>query len=220
MSDVRDDSGRYAPGHHPETEFKAGDNALSPEERAARAFLRIVLPNVRQGAWPGDGSDQPDEHLRGTPGRFVKMLQELTKQEPFDFTTFKTRSDEMVIIKDIDFVSLCAHHIIPFIGKAHVAYVPDGRIVGLSKIARAVKMKAKTLTVQEELTTDIANFIYAELTPKGIAVVLEAEHLCMTIRGVQAPGVKTITSSMSGVFADHNRLARSEFLQLIGRNHG
>lgn len=193
---------------------------LSPEEKAARAFLRIVLPNVRAGAWPGDGSNNPDEHLRGTPARFVKMLQEMTKQEPFEFTTFETRSDEMIIVKDIDFVSLCAHHIIPFMGKCHIGYVPSGRIAGLSKFVRAVRMKAKTLTVQEELTTDIANFIYGELEPKGIAVVMEAEHLCMTIRGAQAPGTKTITSSMSGVFADHTREARNEFLQLIGKNHG
>jgi GTP cyclohydrolase IA len=191
-----------------------------PDIQATAAWLRIALPNVRGGAWPGNHSNQPDEHLRGTPERFLKMLRDLTQPEEFTFTTFETRSNEMVIVKDIDFVSLCAHHIIPFIGKAHVAYVPQGKIAGLSKIARVVKNKAKTLTVQEELTTEIANEIYGHLEPQGLAVVLEAEHMCMTIRGVQSPGTTTITSSMSGVFADHNRLARSEFLQLIGKGHG
>jgi GTP cyclohydrolase IA len=189
--------------------------SLPPDVKAARAFLRIALPNIRETAWEGDGSHAPDQHLKGTPERFLKMLRELTTPEKFEFTTFESRSDEMVVMKDIDFVSLCAHHVIPFIGKAHVAYVPNGKIVGLSKIARLVKSKARTLTVQEELTTAIADKLFAELLPKGVAVVMEAEHMCMTIRGVQAAGTKTITSCMYGAFADHTRQARSEFLAFI-----
>lgn len=155
------------------------------------------------------------EHFAKTPERFVTMLRELTHQEPFNFTTFESSADEMIVVKDIDFVSLCAHHIVPFMGKCHIGYVPAGQIAGLSKFARTVKTLAKDLTVQEELTNKIAEFLVDRLDPKGVAVVMEAEHLCMTIRGVQAPGTKTITSKMTGVFADHNRLARSEFLGLV-----
>ena len=148
------------------------------------------------------------------------MLQQLTSPEPFEFTTFDTEHDEMVVVKDIDFVSLCAHHIVPFVGKAHIGYVPNGNLCGLSKIARTVRHEASTLTVQEDLTASIANILELKLRPQGVAVVLEAEHMCMALRGVKAPGSLTTTSTMRGVFADHTRLARSEFLQLIGRNRG
>lgn len=145
------------------------------------------------------------------------MLRELTTPEAFDFTTFDSESDEMVIVRDIPFNALCAHHIIPFVGIAHIGYVPNGRLAGLSKFGRLVRHHAAALTVQEELTADIASSIELALSPAGVAVVLEAEHLCMTIRGVQMPGTKTITSKMTGVFADHDRLARTEFLRLIGK---
>lgn len=162
-----------------------------------------------------DRFDWNSQHMEKTPERFVKMLRELTTPEEFEFTTFHSSADEMIVIRDIDFVSVCAHHIVPFIGKAHIAYVPQGKIAGLSKFARLVKNLAKDLTVQEELTTRIANALYLELDPKGIAVVMQAEHLCMTIRGVQSPGTLTVTSSMMGVFADHTRLARQEFMSII-----
>jgi GTP cyclohydrolase I len=183
--------------------MEVGDEA---RREAGKAFMQVV--------W-GDRFDLNDEHFKDTPLRFIKMLRELTDPEPFDFTTFESSADEMIVVKDIDFVSLCAHHIVPFMGKCHIGYVPAGRIAGLSKFPRLVRHQAKTLTVQEELTNNIANKLLDILDPKGIAVVMEAEHLCMSIRGVQSPGTKTITSSMKGVFADHNRLARSEFMALI-----
>jgi GTP cyclohydrolase I len=194
---------------------------LTPEEKASRAFLNIVFVNMPQYQWPHTGQanvhGHANEHLRGTPMRFVSMLREMTTPDQFDFTTFESTSDEMVIIKDIAFSSLCAHHIIPFVGVAHVGYVPKGKIAGLSKIARLVKNLSKALTVQEELTYRIAGQLHGFLDPAGVAVVMEAEHMCMTIRGVQSPGTKTITSRMTGVFADHDRQARNEFLQLIGK---
>lgn len=164
----------------------------------------------------GDQFDWSNEHFKKTPQRFVKMLRELTTPEEFEFTTFASESDEMVVVGPIHFNSLCAHHIVPFIGEAWVGYVPDGKIVGLSKIPRLVKAKSKTLTVQEELTSDIGLYLMRQLGPKGVAVVMKAEHMCMTIRGVQEHDTMTTTSYMGGVFADHSRLARSEFLSLIG----
>lgn len=200
---------------------------LTDDGEAAKAFLNYVFGVAKTGASgherylkAGNPIDWSEPHFAKTPERFVKMLHELTTPQPFDFTTFDSEADEMIVVKDIDFVSVCAHHIVPFIGTAHIAYVPAGQIAGLSKFARTVKEMSKTLTVQEELTNDIANFLIDKLDPKGLAVVMEAEHLCMTIRGVQSPGTKTITSSMKGVFADHTRQARNEFLQLIGKNHG
>ena len=178
----------------------------------------MIGTSFMEAVW-GDRFDLGNAHFNRTPQRFIDMLRELTRQEPFEFTTFESHHDEMVIIKDIDFVSLCAHHIVPFVGKCHIAYVPKGKLAGLSKFARVVKSASKDLTVQEDLTGKIADFLQRSLDPLGVAVVMEAEHMCMTIRGVQAPGTKTITSVMKGVFADHTRMARSEFLQLIGKNH-
>jgi len=189
--------------------------ATDQEVKVSEAFLRIALPHIFN-----DATFAVNEHITDTPRRFVQMLQQMTSPEPFEFTTFESMSDEMIVVRDIDFVSLCVHHIVPFIGKAHVGYVPRGRMVGLSKIARTVRFEAATLTVQEALTARIANFLELKLEPHGVAVVLEAEHMCMALRGVKASGSVTTTSTMRGVFADHERLARSEFLQLIGRNHG
>lgn len=179
----------------------------------------MIGKSFMEAVW-GERFDLDNEHFKKTPERFMKMLRELTLIEPFEFTTFASPADEMIVIKDIDFVSLCAHHIVPFMGKCHIGYVPRGKIAGLSKFARTVKNAAKDLTVQEVLTSKIADFLETNLQPLGLAVVMEAEHLCMTIRGVQSPGTMTITSSMRGVFAEHNREARNEFLQLIGKNHG
>lgn len=157
-----------------------------------------------------------DEHLKDTPTRFVKMMKELTTPEPIRWTTFTGTGDEMVVQTGITFTSLCAHHLVPYIGVAHVAYVPKRTICGLSKLARVVRHFAADLTIQEELTTKIAAYLNKGLIePLGVGVVMQAEHLCMNIRGVKAPGAKTTTSCMKGVFADHTRLARAEFLQLI-----
>jgi GTP cyclohydrolase IA len=183
-----------------------GVKSNNVREQGARAYMELL--------W-GERFDFESEHMEGTPARHAKMLLELTTPVPFEFTTFRSTSDEMIVVEGIEFVSLCAHHIVPFIGKAHIAYVPRKHIAGLSKFARCVRYHAADLTVQEELTTKIANHIEDVLDPLGVAVVLRAEHLCMTIRGVQAPGTKTTTSKMTGVFADHTRLARTEFFNLI-----
>lgn len=159
--------------------------------------------------------DQESEHFVGTPRRFARMLQELTTPEEFEFTVFESNHDEMIIESPIPFYSLCAHHVIPFFGAAHVAYIPQGKIAGLSKIARTVTSFSKGLWTQEDLGFSISEHLMENLEPRGVAVVLQAEHLCMTIRGAKAPGVKTITSVMRGVFLDPEKGARQEFLQLI-----
>jgi GTP cyclohydrolase I len=179
---------------------------VAVEELAAELLKRV------SSSW-----DPTSEHARNTPKRFVKSLKELCAPvDPWEFTTFRTFSDEMVTLGPIPFYTLCAHHVVPFYGSAWVGYVPDAQIAGLSKFARAVKHCAKGLWVQEELTTTIHEFISERLRPKGLAVVMRAEHLCMAMRGVQAPGVITTTAKMTGVFADHERTAKAEFMQWIG----
>lgn len=157
------------------------------------------------------------EHTRNTPKRFVQMLKDLTTPQDFDFTVFDNTNmlDEMVSLRDIPFYTLCAHHIVPFYGKAHIGYVPGNKIAGLSKFSRAVQSLSKKLTVQEELTVEIADFLEEKLEPKGVIVVMEAEHLCMAMRGVQTPGVRTRTTAVRGVFADHNRTAKAEFMSAL-----
>jgi GTP cyclohydrolase I len=173
------------------------------ELEAATALLRSL------------GLDTNEPHTADTPGRFVSMLRELTTRESFKFTTFDATSDEMVTLGPIPFYTLCAHHIIPFYGNAWVGYVPGKKIAGLSKIVRTVKMLAKGFHVQEELTGTIAEYLEQVLDPQGVAIVLKAEHLCMAMRGVQQPGVLTTTAKMTGVFADHTRTAKVEFLQWL-----
>jgi len=152
-----------------------------------------------------------------TPRRFVSALKELTTPEEFKFTTFDTLHNEMIVQKDIPFVSLCQHHILPFHGVAHVAYVPNTKMAGLSKLARCVRYHAASLQVQEDLTAEIAHDLDEQLEPRGVGVVMEAEHMCMTIRGVQVPGTRTYTACMKGVFGDHDKTAKAEFLSRI--NH-
>jgi GTP cyclohydrolase IA len=162
------------------------------------------------------GLDLEGEHGKRTPYRFVKMLQELTTPEEFEFTVFDNNGiDEMIIIRDIPYVSVCQHHVIPFHGLAHVAYIPSKKIAGLSKFARTVKYFAKRLQVQEQLTNQVASFLEEKLEPAGVAVVIDGHHLCMTIRGVQAPGAQTRTAEMRGVFSDHTKTAKQEFLSSI-----
>lgn len=161
----------------------------------------------------------PQHHKQETPKRMVKSLHQMTDREEFNFTTFPNEGvdkvDEMVVIGPIRFYTLCAHHVLPFFGSAWVGYVPDGSIAGLSKFARAIKWCAKGLWVQETLTEEIASFLEGELKPLGMAVVLKAEHLCMAMRGVESIDAITTTSAMRGVFADHSRTAKAEFLEFI-----
>jgi GTP cyclohydrolase I len=165
------------------------------------------------------GVDLSGEDVSDTPRRLAQMYEELTTPVPFNPTTFANDAgyDEMVVVRDIRFTSLCAHHLLPFTGVAHVGYVPGERIVGLSKLARVVTHYARSLQVQERLTKQVADWIDEALSPRGVGVVLRAEHQCMTIRGVQAAGSTTVTSTMHGLLRT-NLATREEFLALCGDN--
>jgi GTP cyclohydrolase IA len=178
---------------------------LAAAERAARDLLAAL------------GADLDDDGLRETPRRVAAAYAELLTPEPFNLTTFPNDEgyDELVVVRDIPFQSLCMHHLLPFHGVAHVAYLPAERIIGLSKLARIVEHYARDLQVQERLTKQVAACIQAELAPKGVGVVLEAEHLCMSLRGVQKAGAKTVTSALHGLVRDDPR-TREEFLSLTG----
>jgi GTP cyclohydrolase IA len=167
------------------------------------------------------GEDPERDGLRNTPRRVAAMYDELFAGADGDpgshlTVTFAADHDEMVMVRDIPFASLCEHHMIPFIGKAHVAYIPgdDGRITGLSKLARLVDEFARRLQVQERMTTQIADCLEAALEPRGVLVVVEAEHLCMSMRGVKKPGTLTVTSAVRGLFRDDPR-TRAEAMQFV-----
>ncbi len=166
------------------------------------------------------GQDPGRSGLQRTPLRVAKALRVLTAgyaQDPvaiLNNALFEESYDEMVLVKDIDFYSLCEHHMLPFFGRAHVAYIPDGRIVGLSKLPRLVEMYARRLQVQERLTTQVASTIETVLRPKGVAVVVEAIHLCMMMRGVEQQNASAITSSIRGEFESDPK-TRAEFMELI-----
>jgi GTP cyclohydrolase I len=163
------------------------------------------------------GRDIRSPHLAETPRRVADALIELLTPRPFEATTFPNDDayEELVVVAGIPFDSLCEHHLLPFRGVAHVGYVPGGRLLGLSKFARIVERFARDLQVQERMTRQIAAFIDLELEPKGVGVVLEAEHLCMSLRGVQARGARTVTSSFAGLVRDDER-TRGEFLARCG----
>ena len=167
------------------------------------------------------GEDPSRDGLQATPRRMAAMYEELFsghEGDPGDHltVTFAADHDEMVMVRDIPFASLCEHHMVPFMGKAHVAYIPgeDGRITGLSKLARLVDEFAHRLQVQERMTTQIADCLEEVLEPRGVLVVVEAEHLCMSMRGVRKPGTLTITSAVRGLFRDDPR-TRAEAMQFI-----
>jgi GTP cyclohydrolase I len=171
------------------------------------------------------GEDVKREGLDRTPDRVEKALRYLTSGYGQDVNAvlndalFVEDYDEMVVVKDIDFFSLCEHHLLPFIGKCHVAYMPKRRIVGLSKIPRLVEMYARRLQVQERLTTQIANTLNDVLQPRGVAVVMEGIHLCMLMRGVEKQNSKAVTSAMLGAFRDRPE-TRAEFMELIKAGRG
>lgn len=177
---------------------------------AAESAVRALLVAL--------GQDPEGDSLQDTPRRVVGAFAEQLEAREFSLTTFPNDEayDELVVVRDIPFSSLCEHHLLPFVGVAHVAYLPGERILGLSKLARVVEMFSRRLQVQERLTRQVATWLEDQLSPKGVGVVLEAEHTCMTIRGVRAPGARTVTSSLLGLLRDDPR-TRGEFLQLTRR---
>ena len=163
------------------------------------------------------GADLEDESMRETPRRMAETYVELLTPRPFTATTFPNDEsyDELVVARDIPFHSLCEHHLLPFHGVAHIGYLPGERIIGLSKLGRVVDLYARRPQVQERLTTQVARWLTDTLEPRGVGVVIEAEHLCMSLRGVQKPGSRTITSALHGLVRDDPR-TRQEFLTLTG----
>jgi GTP cyclohydrolase IA len=166
------------------------------------------------------GEDPEREGLRKTPERFEKAMKFLTSgyhqnlDNVLNGATFSVHYDEMVVVKDIEFFSLCEHHLLPFFGKAHVAYLPSKRVLGLSKIARLVNMYARRLQIQERMTSQIAEAISEKISPEGVGVIIEARHLCMQMRGVEKQHGQAVTSAMLGSFR-HNKQTRDEFLSLV-----
>ena len=162
------------------------------------------------------GQDPDSEHLRETPQRVARAYEELLTPAHVDATTFPNDEgyDELVVVRDIPFHSLCEHHLLPFVGKAHISYLPKDRIVGLSKLARVVEHFSRNLQVQERMTQQIANWLEEQLAPRGVGVVLAAEHMCMRLRGVKAPGTMTVTSALRGALRNDAR-TRGEFLDLV-----
>ena len=183
------------------------------DQEKIKEAVRLLLEGI--------GEDPSRAGLVDTPDRVARMWQELvggmdqTAEEPLS-RVFPVEGGEMVLEKDITFYSTCEHHLMPFYGKAHVAYVPDGRVVGLSKLARTVEVFARRLQIQEQMTGQIADAMMEFLSPKGVMVVLEAEHTCMTARGVKKPGSKTVTIATRGVF-EKNEALQTRFFQMLGK---
>jgi GTP cyclohydrolase IA len=185
-----------------------------PSRAEAEAAVRTLL------LWAGD--DPNREGLVDTPARVARAYEEFFGGYEIDPVELLARSfeetdgyDEMVVLRDIRLESHCEHHLVPIIGRAHIAYIPDGRVVGISKLARVLEAYAKRLQIQEKLTAQVANTIETVLKPKGVAVVIEAQHQCMTTRGIHKPGVSMVTSRMLGAFRD-DASTRREFLAMIG----
>src|SRR5215207_1359683 len=206
LRDLTDDGDLAVPLHivggRPEIDLPAAQRAV--------ADLLIAL-----------GRDPDSAHLADTPRRVAKAYAEMLTPREFDLTTFPNDEgyDELVLVRDIPVQSLCEHHLLPFQGVAHIGYLPDDRILGLSKFARVVEHFARDLQVQERLTQQIANRLQADLKPKGVGVVIEAEHLCMALRGVRAVGSRTVTSALHGLIREDAR-SRQEFCALTGTAHG
>ena len=203
------ESNRHAPALLPSRE--------RPWPTHRRPVHRAAVQRAARDLLVALGADLETEGLRETPRRMAAAYAELLTPEPFSLTPFPNDEcyDELVVVRDIPFESLCMHHMLPFHGVAHVAYLPAERIVGLSKLARVVELFARDLQLQERLTTQVAGCLQAQLQPKGVGVVVEAEHLCMSLRGVQKPGAKTVTSTLYGLVRDDPR-TRGEFLSLTG----
>ena len=188
---------------------------FSPASLTTQELYRELLLRI--------GEDPTRDGLLNTPDRMEKSMGFLTRGYTMDIKTvlhdalFEVDYDEMVIVRDIEFFSMCEHHLLPFFGKGHIAYVPNGKVIGLSKIPRLVDVFARRLQVQERLTTEIADAITDAINPQGVAVILEAQHLCMMMRGVEKQHSATVTSAMRGVFKTQLQ-TRNEFLSLVRNN--
>ena len=191
-------------------------DSKSKNEQAIVAHVREIIRLI--------GEDTEREGLRKTPERYQKALKFLTSgyhqnvDHVLNGATFSVCYDEMVVVKDIEFFSLCEHHLLPFFGKAHVAYLPSKKVIGLSKIARLVNMFARRLQIQERMTSQIAEAIKEKIAPQGVGVIIEARHLCMQMRGVEKQHGQAVTSAMLGAFRE-NKQTRDEFLALIRPKH-
>ncbi len=211
--------------------LKLGDRSLerstqlatTPDSLEEITLASLSTENLYRELLSRLGEDPTRDGLLDTPKRMVKSMEFLTRGYTMDANEvlhnalFDVEYDEMVIVKDIEFYSMCEHHLLPFFGKAHIAYVPSGKVIGLSKIPRLVDMFSRRLQVQERLTREIAEAIEQAINPQGVAVILEAEHLCMMMRGVEKQHSTTTTSAMRGVFKEH-QTTRQEFLSLVRRN--
>jgi len=196
----------------PSEEILLNEEVKPEDARRVACHVREIIRLV--------GEDPNREGLRKTPERYEKALKFLTSgyhqnvDHVLNGATFSVNYDEMVVVKDIEFFSLCEHHLLPFFGKAHVAYLPTNKVVGLSKVARLVNMFARRLQIQERMTSQIAKAIEEKIAPQGVGVIIEARHLCMQMRGVEKQHGSAVTSAMLGAFR-HNKQTRDEFLALI-----
>ncbi len=190
-----------------------------PLAPARRAIDHAAVRRAARDLLDALGADLDDDGLRDTPRRMADAYAELLTPSPFRATTFPNDDgyDELIVARSIPFHSLCMHHLLPFHGTAHIGYLPNERIIGLSKLGRVVEYFSRDLQIQERLTTPVADWLEDELEPKGVGVVLEAEHLCMSLRGVQKHGAKTVTSALRGLVREDPR-TRQEFLSLTSRN--
>jgi len=194
------------------TEILLNDAKAEAHKQSIADLVRMMITVV--------GEDPEREGLRKTPERYEKALKFLTSgyhqnlDTVLNGATFSVNYDQMVVVKDIEFFSLCEHHLLPFFGKAHVAYLPSKRVLGLSKIARLVNMFARRLQIQERMTRQIADAICEKISPEGVGVIIEARHLCMQMRGVEKQHGQAVTSAMLGAFRE-NKQTRDEFLSLI-----
>lgn len=199
----------------------SANNPNAESTSSAKIDQQKIADGVRM-ILEGMGEDTSREGLLETPARVARMYEELVYGLHVDLASeitcrFSENTDELILIRDISFASICEHHLVPFIGVAHVGYIPrDGVITGLSKLARVVELASKRLQVQERMTTQIADTLMQQLNPLGVVVVLEAEHLCMSIRGIKKPGSKTVTSALRGS-ASTNQATRAEIMALINK---
>jgi GTP cyclohydrolase IA len=190
----------------------------SPSRGAPREIDHAAVQQAARELLQALGADVDGEGLQETPRRMADAYSELLTPQPFRPTTFPNEDgyDQLIVARSIPFHSLCMHHLLPFHGVAHIGYLPGERIIGLSKLGRVVELFARDLQIQERMTTQIAGWLQRELEPKGVGVVLEAEHMCMSLRGVQKLGAKTVTSALHGLVRDDVR-TRHEFLALTTR---